>query len=448
MLQIKNLTCGYEEKEIIRDVSFSVREGEFLGIIGPNGSGKTTLFRAITGILRPWKGGIQYKGEHISKISTREFSREAAVIPQILEVPFAFTVEEFVLMGRFPYLGRFEALRAKDLEVLEEALALTDIAGLRQRKISELSGGERQRAIFAQGLAQEPSLLLLDEPTAHLDIAHQVQILDLVKRLNREKGLTVIVVLHDLNLASSYCDRLVLLKEGEIFKDGLSEEVLTYQNIEEVYKTVVVVEKNPISGKPYIFLVSQKEKNKKNKFETRISKSETKGLIQVYTGEGKGKTTAAVGLACRARGHDLRVCYVCFHKDPDRWGQGEHRTLKKIGVDIFRFAKKHPCFHKNVTNEEVRQGCLEGLEFIKKIYGENKYNILILDEINVSLKEGFIREKELLEVLSAKPRALELILTGRGVTKKVIEKADLVSEIKKVKHPYDLGIKIRKGIEY
>jgi len=260
ILQTTNLTCGYGQKQVIKDISFSVKEGEFVGVIGPNGAGKTTLFRAVTGVLRPFKGQVLYKGREISKISPREFAREAAVIPQILDVPFSFTVEEFVLMGRFPHLGRFEALGERDSKALEEALSLADISDLRERRISELSGGERQRAVFAQGFAQEPCLLLLDEPTAHLDIAHQVQALDLVKKLNRQKGLTVIVVLHDLNLASSYCDRLVLLKEGEIFKDASPEEVLTYQNIEEVYKTVVVVEKNPISRRPYVFLISEEER--------------------------------------------------------------------------------------------------------------------------------------------------------------------------------------------
>lgn len=263
ILRIKNLACGYDTKAIIKDISFSVKEGDFLGIIGPNGAGKTTLFRAITGILPPWSGGIFYKGRRILEISPRNFAREVAVIPQILEIPFAFSVEEFMLMGRFPHVGRFEALKEKDYKILEEALVFTDTFSLRERKIFELSGGERQRVILAQGFVQEPRLLLLDEPTLHLDIAHQVQILDLVKKLNKEKNLTVIIVLHDLNLASSYCDRLILLKEGTIFKEALPQEVLTYQNIEEVYKTIVVVKENPISSKPYILLVSEEDKRQK-----------------------------------------------------------------------------------------------------------------------------------------------------------------------------------------
>ena len=260
ILKVENLSCGYDRRDIIRGISFSVKEGGFLGIIGPNGAGKTTLFRAITGILRSRKGKILYCGNDISRILPQNFAREVAVIPQILEVPFAFSVEEFVLMGRFPHTGRFEALKKRDYKILEEALNLTETSSFRNRKLLELSGGERQRAILAQGFAQEPRLLLLDEPTAHLDIAHQVQILDLLKKLNKEKNLTVIIVLHDLNLASSYCDRLILLKEGDIFKDGPPQDVLTYQNIERVYNTIVVVRKNPISLKPYILLVTEKER--------------------------------------------------------------------------------------------------------------------------------------------------------------------------------------------
>lgn len=173
-----------------------------------------------------------------------------------------------------------------------------------------------------------------------------------------------------------------------------------------------------------------------------------KGLIQIYTGEGKGKTTAAAGLACRARGHNLRVCFIYFHKDPDKWGYGEIRTLQKMGVDVFGFAKEHPHFFKNADPDKIRNECLEGLKFIKKVFKEKKYDILILDEINISLRSGFLKEEEILNILNSKPKDLELILTGRGTTEKMIKKADLVSEIKKVKHPFDTGIKGRKGIEY
>lgn len=239
----------------MKGISFSVSEGDFLGIIGPNGAGKSTLFRAIMQILKSWEGEIIYKGRDISGFSTKDLAKEVAAMPQLLDVSPSFSVREFVLMGRFPHLGRFERLKSRDLEIARKAMGLTDTLSLGERRVIELSGGERQRVILAQALAQEPHLLLLDEPTAHLDIGHQVDILDLVRTLNREMGITVVVVMHDLNLASEYCHRLILLKDGVIFKLGKPNEVLTYQILEEVYETVVVTGINPVSSKPHIFLV-------------------------------------------------------------------------------------------------------------------------------------------------------------------------------------------------
>lgn len=172
-----------------------------------------------------------------------------------------------------------------------------------------------------------------------------------------------------------------------------------------------------------------------------------KGLIHIYTGDGKGKTTSSLGIAMRAKGQGLRVCYVHFHKDPERWNYGEYRILGQIGIDTFSFAKSHPFCNKN-SSENIRKGCLQGLDFIKKLYNENKYDILILDEINISVRDGFLKEEEVLEILKTKPENLEIILTGRGATERMIENADYVSEIKEIKHPYSLGIKRRKGIEY
>ncbi len=172
------------------------------------------------------------------------------------------------------------------------------------------------------------------------------------------------------------------------------------------------------------------------------------GLIQILSGDGKGKTTAAVGVAVRARGHNLRVCYIYFHKDPEKWEYGEFKILKELEVDVFGFARKHPHFCKDVVPEDIRRECLKGFEFIKKLYQENKYDILILDEINISLRDGFLKEEEVLDILNSKPENLELILTGRGASKRIIEKADLVSEVKNIKHPYDSGVEEREGIEY
>lgn len=257
MLKIKNLTCGYEKGFFLKDVTFDVNDGELMGIIGPNGSGKSTLLRAISRLLKPIRGEIFLKGKEIDRMKFKELARRISVVSQSTEEAMLnFTVREYILLGRTPYRKRFQILESKiDERIVSKVMSLTDIASLSERNINELSGGERQRAIIARALAQEPELLLLDEPTTHLDIGHQIEILDLVKGLNRKNNLTVIVVLHDLNLASLYCDRLLLLKEGKIHSVGSPEEILTYSVIEEVYKTPVVVEKNPVSSRPLICLV-------------------------------------------------------------------------------------------------------------------------------------------------------------------------------------------------
>ena len=257
VMQVTGLRCGYRGTPVIRDVSFTVGGGDFLGIIGPNGAGKTTLFRAMTNILAPDSGGVRLNGTPIAALGARALAKQVAVLPQSVETAFSFTVGEFVRLGRFPHGGRFGNPGARDERVVDEALDMTDVAGLRDNIIGELSGGERQRALVAQAVVQEPELFLLDEPTAHLDIGHATAVMDLLARLNRERGVTVCVVLHDLNQASEYCERLILLSEGRIHTEGAPKEVLTYQHIEDVYKTVVVVNDNPISKRPHVLTVRQ-----------------------------------------------------------------------------------------------------------------------------------------------------------------------------------------------
>jgi len=172
------------------------------------------------------------------------------------------------------------------------------------------------------------------------------------------------------------------------------------------------------------------------------------GLIQIYTGAGKGKTTAAVGLAIRAIGHDLKVCWVYFHKVPNKWGYNELKVLEKLGSKVFGFAEKHPHFYKDVTNEELREECLKGVAFIEKLFKDDNFDLIVLDEIIISVRDGFLKEEELMNLLNKKPEKTELVLTGRGATDSMIEKADLVSKIDNIKHYYDIGIESRAGIEY
>ncbi|MFH1478465.1 MAG: ABC transporter ATP-binding protein [Candidatus Omnitrophota bacterium] len=260
LIKVSNLSGGYDKTLVIKDISFEIKKGEFLGIIGPNGSGKSTLLKLMSRTLSPASGTVTLEEKDIKAMGLKEFCRRTAFVPQDTLINFSFSVEEIVLMGRIPHLGRMQFETKKDLSIAHNALGMTDTLCVKDKEINELSAGERQRVIIAKALAQEPILLLLDEPTAHLDIGHQVQILDLLKAMNKEKLLTIIVVMHDLNMASEYCNRIVLLNNGAVFKDGPPNEVLTYQNIESVYNTVVVVKKNPISFKPYVILASGENK--------------------------------------------------------------------------------------------------------------------------------------------------------------------------------------------
>ncbi|MFH1823741.1 MAG: ABC transporter ATP-binding protein [Candidatus Firestonebacteria bacterium] len=270
MLKIENLNCGYDLKFNLLDINLKVAAGELVGIIGPNGSGKTTLLKAITKVIKPKKGNILFEGKDIWQMGLKDLAKKIAVISQDSEIGY-ITVEEFVLLGRIPHYERFQFLETKnDLDIAKRCMRLTDTFKLKNRLIAEISSGERQTVLVARALAQEPKLLLLDEPTTHLDITHQIKILDLVKKLNKEFKLTVIMVLHDLNLASEYCQRLVLINKGRVYSMGTPEEVLKYQIIEEVYKTIVVVEKNPISSKPFILIVPEEARERQSKIKTTI----------------------------------------------------------------------------------------------------------------------------------------------------------------------------------
>ena len=209
MLKMSDLSCGYGAKIIINRINLHIKKGEFVCIIGPNGSGKTTLLKTITRIIKPAKGNIFLEGRDLNNIDKREIAKKMAVVSQNLPI-VSMTVKEFVLLGRTPHYKTLQLLENEsDIEVVEHAMSMTGIERLQNSLMSEISGGEVQLSLIARALAQEPWILLLDEPTAHLDITHQVNILDLIKRLNKDYQLTVIIILHDLNLASEYCDRLI-----------------------------------------------------------------------------------------------------------------------------------------------------------------------------------------------------------------------------------------------
>ncbi len=254
LMRVDKLSGSYAKKEVIKDVSFNIERGQFLGIIGPNGSGKSTLLKLMSKALRPTKGMVLFENKNTASVKLKELSQKIAFVPQDTAINFSFTVWEIVLMGRIPHLGRFDFETKEDFRIAEEALSLTDTSKLKESLINELSAGERQLVIVAKALAQKPILLFLDEPTSHLDIGHQLQILNLLKTLNKRNNLTIIMVMHDLNLAGEYCDKLILLQSGQIYQQGSPEKVLIQENIAKVYKAKVLVKANPVSHKPLLIL--------------------------------------------------------------------------------------------------------------------------------------------------------------------------------------------------
>ncbi len=257
-LEIENIVCGYPGKFMLKSINFEVIKGSFTGIIGPNGSGKTTLFRGITGEIPINSGNIYFKNRNLKEFTIKQKAQKFAIVTQKIETP-NITVEEYVLMGRFPYKKPFQFLETtEDFRLAEKYMKMTGVFKYKDTLFSELSGGEQQLISIAKALTQEPEILLLDEPTSHLDIAHQVRILNLLQRLNNQYDLTVIMIIHDLNLAGEYCDNIVMMNNGHIHKSGSASDVLNYEDIEEVYKTPVVTRENPISKKPAIFLISER----------------------------------------------------------------------------------------------------------------------------------------------------------------------------------------------
>lgn len=257
VLDVDRLTCGYGNSTVLRDISFELMQAELFGVIGPNGSGKTTLLRAISGLLS-FSGTIRLQGEDIRSLPRRLRAQKLAVVTPAVEAAPPLTVEDFILLGRIPHWKGFQLLETKgDIDIAEEAMATTGILHLRKKRMGNLSSGEQQLASIARALAQRPQLLLLDEPTSHLDIGHQAQVIDLLKRL-KKGGLTIMIILHDLNLASLLCERLLLLHGGRVYATGTAEQVLKKDVIEDVYKTQVTVLAAPTRARPIILPISNR----------------------------------------------------------------------------------------------------------------------------------------------------------------------------------------------
>jgi iron complex transport system ATP-binding protein len=256
LLAVDGITVTYKsggrELVALRDASLALQAGEVVGLVGPNGSGKTTLIRAVTGVLKPGTGRVRVNGLDITHLRQAALARLVAVVPQDPVLPPAFSALSCVLMGRTPHLRLLQNEGASDLHAARRAMLATDTWRFADRLLGELSGGERQRVVVARALAQETAILLLDEPTAHLDLGHQAGVLDLMRRCARDDGKAVLAVVHDLTLAARYCDRLVMLRGGVVVASGPPADVLTPELLREVYGVAVDVFPHPVTGRPVV----------------------------------------------------------------------------------------------------------------------------------------------------------------------------------------------------
>lgn len=251
IVKVEDLHFSYGKNKVLSGINFDIDGFKMVGIIGANGSGKTTLLKNISGYLKPHRGSVYIAGKNVSGMNSREKARYIGYVPQDMYSDFEFSCIDIVMMGRTPYLRRFQRETENDLSIVKESMILTDTWDLRDRYINELSGGQRQRVYIARALAQQPKILLLDEPVSHLDIKYQIDILSMLKQLT-SKNILVFAVLHDINLTSQFCDIILMMDSGKIISKGTPDEVLTVENIKKVFSIDADVYRNPVSDTPYV----------------------------------------------------------------------------------------------------------------------------------------------------------------------------------------------------
>jgi iron complex transport system ATP-binding protein len=332
VLEAIEIWCKYPRSPgpVLKGVSLRVEEGEFVGIVGPNGSGKTTLLRALSGTLKPFKGSVLLDGRDIYKMSPKEIARRIGVVSQDSYFSFPFTAFEVVLMGRSPYLKRFEWEKERDKEMARKALALTDALHLASRRIDELSGGERQRVMIARAIAQETKVLLLDEPGSSLDINHQVELYELLLLLNEAEGKTVVMISHDINMASRYCKRIIVMDEGRIRISGAPDEVIREEVLEEVYDVDLFVHQNPVTGTPEITVLSG----------SAPGKAGLKGKVHVICGGGSGEP-----LIRRLLVEGYEVTAGVLNR-----GDTDHTAAVSLGIEVVEELPFSPISSKSISS--------------------------------------------------------------------------------------------------
>lgn len=369
IVKIDGLSVSFGKHEVLTDINIEIKKGEFVTILGPNGSGKTTLLKSISNMIETRKNTVWVDGQDVFLMKAKERARLMSVVPQNTDVVYEFTCHDVVMMGRYPHVSRFKGETEKDKDIVLKAMQTTNVEYLKDRFFTEISGGERQRVVLAQAIAQEPDLILLDEPISNLDPQYQVEILDTVKKLSIEKGLTVIAILHDLNFASMYSDKVILMKEGKIFTSGMAQDVLTAENIKRVFDADVLVSKSPVINRPHIYSKS------KGFFE------KLKEKIHIVCGGGSGSDLIH---ELHHLGYRLSVCVL-------NKGDVDWQLAKDYGLDMVEESPFRPIseesYQKNLSNIKKADAVIICPVFFGYM---NLENLEVLCENEVSDKDIYI----------------------------------------------------------
>lgn len=373
ILRFEHVTVQYDSqsKPVLKDFSCDVKKGEFVSLIGPNGSGKSTLINAVMQSINIQSGEIILGGKNNKEYSAKERARYAAVVPQNFQTNFAFKVKDIVMMGRNPYLKRMQTETVKDIEIVEESLKMTNTFHLKDRKINSLSGGERQRVIIAGALAQKPQLLILDEPTNHLDIHHNLEIMELIRTLNKEDGITVFAVLHDINMAARFSDRIFLLNDGVLVRSGNVADVINEETLKPIYQIDMVVRNNKLTESLEIVPLRKIKKTENTNQERKI---------HVICGGGSGENVLE---ELRNRGYSLS-CGVINISDSD------YEVCESLGI---------PCAAEQPYSEISDRAYQKNIEMI------NQSDTVILTD--VAIGHGNLRNATIL--MEAKGKKIMIV---------------------------------------
>ncbi|MBI2316430.1 MAG: cob(I)yrinic acid a,c-diamide adenosyltransferase, partial [Betaproteobacteria bacterium] len=424
------------------------------------------LIRLLAGTLAPSRGSVCLDGRDLRGRDRRTAARNIASVAQRTEVGFDVTTLEYALQGRHPHLGRFELEGQRDLDIAERALSRTGTNAFASRSLVALSGGEQQRVFVARGLTQEPRVLLVDEPTANLDLANQLRVMEVLRRLASERGLAVLLALHDLGLVARYADRLVLLANGRIVAQGEPSAVLDPAALRATFGVPIAVRwdaagpsvtvgvdavlspiSEPTEDAPLEDL-SEEGRARKRAEQAGVRQHperRAQGLVIVNTGNGKGKTTAALGLVLRAWGRDLKVVMFQFIKAATaNWG--ESRAAARVGIEMVPLGAGFTWMSQDVDRD--RALAQDGWRQARERILSGTDDVVVLDELTYLLKFGWIETGDVIATLRERRPLQHVVITGRDAPADLVGFADLVTEMRQVKHPYQSGVKAQPGIEF